>query len=122
MKETAVSLLAETTTEGRRAPREALWMDRNADSFLRGTLGVPDCTPDPIRHAAASTGASTSKGGGTKLIGRRRPKDRRGLECARNAARGSAAAARTYLCALNAYVSILPAFIPVSPADLSVKA
>lgn len=66
MKETAVSLLAETTTEGWRAPREALWMDRNADSFLRGTLGVPDCTPDPIRHAAASTGASTSKGGGYK--------------------------------------------------------
>lgn len=40
MKETAVSLLGETTTEGRRALRGALWMNRNADSFLRETLGV----------------------------------------------------------------------------------
>lgn len=40
MKETAVSLLAGTTTEGRRAPREALRMNRNAARSLRGAGGV----------------------------------------------------------------------------------
>lgn len=114
MKETAVSLLAGTTTEGRRAPREALRMNRNAASSLRGAVGVH--TSQRRFHG----GLNVQLGGwGTPIGEGEEAKEAggRGLECARNAA-----AAQTYLCALNAYVSILAALVPVSPADLSVRA